>query len=29
MEGEKLEVVTSFSLGDVQPPFSEEGTAEG
>lgn len=29
LEGDKLEEVTSFSLADVQPPFSEGGIAEG
>ncbi len=29
LEGESLEEVTTFSLGEVGPPFSEDGMAEG
>ncbi len=29
LEGEKLEEVTTFSLTDVTPPFSEDGLTEG
>ncbi len=29
LEGDSLEEVTTFTLGDVTPPFSEDGMAEG
>lgn len=29
LEGDSLEEVTTFTLGDVTPPFSEDGMVEG
>lgn len=29
LEGDSLEEVTTFALGDVTPPFSEDGMVEG